>query len=79
MIFRTPYLGRERGFLHFGFPDEDENVEMQDPIAQASIRRKNPGQAALGNSPYRLDKKKTAVTDLQTNHCNEYFFLSIPE
>jgi hypothetical protein len=52
---------------------------MQDPIAQASIRRKNPGQAALGNSPYRLDKKKTAVTDLQTNHCNEYFFLSIPE
>jgi hypothetical protein len=33
----------------------------------------------LGNSPYRLDKKKTAVTDLQANHCNEYFFLSIPE
>ncbi len=30
MIFRTPYLGRERGFLHFGFPDEDENVEIQD-------------------------------------------------
>jgi len=30
MIFRTPYLGRERGFLHFWFPDEDENVEIQD-------------------------------------------------
>jgi hypothetical protein len=33
----------------------------------------------LGNSPSRFDKKKTTVTDLQTNHCNENFFLSIPE
>ena len=30
MIFRTPYLGRARGFLHFGFTDEDENGEIQD-------------------------------------------------
>jgi hypothetical protein len=30
MIFQTPHLRRERGFLHFGFPDEDENVEIQD-------------------------------------------------
>jgi hypothetical protein len=27
---------------------------------------------------YRLDEKP-AGTDLQTNHCNEDFFLSIPE
>jgi len=27
----------------------------------------------------KVDKKKTAVTDLQANHCNENFFLSIPE
>jgi hypothetical protein len=59
MSLQTPYLKRERGFLHFGFPDGDENVEIPDTTP--------------------LDKKKTAVTDLQTNHCNENFFLSIPE
>ena len=30
MRLQTPYLRRQRGFLPFGFPDEDENVEIQD-------------------------------------------------
>jgi hypothetical protein len=79
MILQTPCLKRERGFLHFGFSDEDENVEIQDTTPSDVRPQVAEGEWGVYGWCEMLRCKKTAVTDLQTNHFNEDFFPSIPE